>query len=149
MEARRFENADDALTYVLGGFGKITIRSKATGTRFTYRFAMPEEDGSGRKRPIFVKLLTSGDNVAGYSYIGCLWSTRFVHGKKSRIGPDAKGVVAFDWVMRQLEAGLLNGELLEIWHEGVCGKCGRTLTVPESIERGMGPVCAKKLAAAA
>lgn len=30
-------------------------------------------------------------------------------------------------------------------HEiGVCGVCGRTLTDPESIERGIGPVCAQK-----
>lgn len=31
-------------------------------------------------------------------------------------------------------------------HEiGACGICGRTLTDPESIERGIGPVCAGKL----
>jgi hypothetical protein len=27
---------------------------------------------------------------------------------------------------------------------GVCGECGRTLTNPESIERGIGPICAGK-----
>jgi hypothetical protein len=30
---------------------------------------------------------------------------------------------------------------MELWHEGRCGKCGRALTVPESIESGLGPVC--------
>jgi hypothetical protein len=30
---------------------------------------------------------------------------------------------------------------LEVWHEGRCGACGRRLTVPESIERGLGPEC--------
>lgn len=31
-------------------------------------------------------------------------------------------------------------------HTGVCGKCGRTLTDPESIDAGIGPVCAGKVA---
>lgn len=28
-----------------------------------------------------------------------------------------------------------------LWHEGRCSACGRRLTDPESIERGLGPVC--------
>ena len=31
---------------------------------------------------------------------------------------------------------------VEVWHEGICGRCGRKLTVPESVERGLGPECA-------
>ncbi|MGQ4872128.1 MAG: DUF6011 domain-containing protein, partial [Candidatus Thorarchaeota archaeon] len=30
-------------------------------------------------------------------------------------------------------------EKVRIWHEGKCGRCGRRLTVPESIESGYGP----------
>jgi hypothetical protein len=29
----------------------------------------------------------------------------------------------------------------EFRHEGRCGRCGRTLTVPESIDSGFGPEC--------
>jgi hypothetical protein len=32
-----------------------------------------------------------------------------------------------------------------IWHEGRCGRCGRRLTVPESIESGYGPECIGKI----
>jgi hypothetical protein len=32
-----------------------------------------------------------------------------------------------------------------VWHEGRCGRCGRKLTVPESIESGFGPECASIL----
>jgi hypothetical protein len=28
-------------------------------------------------------------------------------------------------------------------HEGKCGRCGRLLTVPSSIESGIGPECSK------
>lgn len=31
----------------------------------------------------------------------------------------------------------------EIRHAGRCGRCGRLLTVPESIETGLGPECSK------
>jgi hypothetical protein len=34
---------------------------------------------------------------------------------------------------------------IEIWHEGRCGKCGRTLTVPDSIANGLGPECIKTI----
>ena len=32
----------------------------------------------------------------------------------------------------------------ELHHEGRCGRCGRRLTVPKSIEVGLGPTCAAK-----
>jgi hypothetical protein len=48
-----------------------------------------------------------------------------------------------------MAAAWLFGHLLErrplprctVHHEGRCGRCGRTLTVPESIESGFGPEC--------
>jgi hypothetical protein len=33
---------------------------------------------------------------------------------------------------------------IEIWHEGTCCRCGKRLTVPASIELGMGADCAKE-----
>jgi predicted metal-dependent hydrolase len=30
-----------------------------------------------------------------------------------------------------------------VHHEGKCGRCGRLLTVPSSIESGIGPECSK------
>lgn len=32
-------------------------------------------------------------------------------------------------------------DIQKIWHQGCCSACGRKLTDPESIERGLGPVC--------
>jgi hypothetical protein len=34
---------------------------------------------------------------------------------------------------------------LIVHHENHCGRCGRTLTVPESVERGIGPDCLAKM----
>ena len=30
---------------------------------------------------------------------------------------------------------------LRVYHEGKCCRCGRTLTTPESIKKGIGPEC--------
>src|SRR5882672_9405186 len=42
---------------------------------------------------------------------------------------------------------LINGpdNHIEIWHSGSCGRCGRTLTVPESVLSGFGPECINKM----
>ena len=32
----------------------------------------------------------------------------------------------------------------DVHHEGKCGKCGRPLTVPESVKTGLGPICSGK-----
>jgi hypothetical protein len=49
-------------------------------------------------------------------------------------------VVLFETVMAHLRAKIKMPNL-EIWHEGRCGRCGRKLTVPESIHNGYGPEC--------
>jgi len=64
---------------------------------------------------------------------------------KSAISPNAQSVDVFQYVFNKLIQGTLS-EFIEIWHEGRCGKCGRQLTVPSSIESGIGPECSKMLA---
>lgn len=51
--------------------------------------------------------------------------------------------VIFPWTWnRILDQGSLP-ESVEVWHEGGCCHCNRKLTVPASIELGMGPDCAE------
>jgi hypothetical protein len=46
------------------------------------------------------------------------------------------------WAVKAVAKGSLP-EGYKIQHEGKCCRCGRTLTTPESIERGIGPECVK------
>ena len=145
----RLEDSDLISQYLQGGHGKFTIVSKSTGTRFTYKMACPEDDGVNPRfarygKPIWIKVLTSNDNEDGYRFVGTLWPTGYRHGRKTRISENAPSVMAIRWFLAKLDTVAL--DKVEFWHEGTCGKCGRTLTVPESIERGLGPVCAKKAA---
>jgi hypothetical protein len=98
----------------------------------------------------FVGILTGPDNNKDYSYLGILDTKTGVvkTTQKSKFG-------STDFVVR-----LLNRTLNRIWnnethyieeagfnlhHEGKCGRCGRRLTVPESIETGLGPECYGKV----
>ena len=84
------------------------------------------------------------DNWSNYAYIGLLTQAGLRLTAKSNASEDAPSVKAFRYAWNALVNGVIPGTL-EIWHEGSCGRCGRTLTVPESIASGIGPECAKKI----
>lgn len=121
-------------SYVLAGRAIVTIRSPKTGVRFTFKITK-SADAPDRPAVHFVSVLTGADSE--YSYLGTLFATGFRSTRKSRINPTAPSFVAFAWFAANLES-----PKLDAWHEGSCGRCGRRLTVPESIVSGLGPVCA-------
>lgn len=139
----RLTTALDAQRFMLAGKSVLTLVSKKTATRFTYRITV-SPDGQAH----FVALLSGPDNEADYQYLGriargVLWLGRKVP-RPGDIGKDAPSAIAFDWVWRKLAKNQLP-DTLEIWHEGRCGRCGRKLTVPSSVALGFGPECAGKI----
>lgn len=132
--------AEDAMRFLTAGKATVTLRSLKTGTRFTYKIGT-SEDGQVH----FVSLLNGPDNYANYQYFGYIRRGVFLPGgRKAKVHPGAPSVVAFKWVWEQLAQRNLPSTV-EIWHEGKCGRCGRRLTVPESIASGLGPECAGKM----
>jgi|SRR5215469_3571624 len=139
-----------AQLFMLAGNARVTLVSKRTGTRFTYKIRQPEAKPGGdtRRPPHFVSLLTGPDNGADFQYLGCIFPGNvFRQTAKSRISGQAPSVRAFEWAWGVITAaartpGGTLPESLEVWHEGRCGRCGRALTDPESIASGLGPVCA-------
>lgn len=130
----------DARRFILAGNATFTLTSAATGTRFTYKIKAKEIDG-GRKLH-FVSVLTGQDNEADYTFLGTIFDEReFRHSRKSHIGVDAPSAKAFAWSFTRIMADSL-GTAATVHHEGRCGRCGRKLTVPSSIELGLGPECA-------
>lgn len=125
--------------FVLAGNATVTIRSSKTGTRFTYRVQKSKENRIGQMPVWFVKLLNGPDNNSDYTYLGTIFAHGFRTTRASRISNQAPSFVAFEWLSRHWEDARV-----EVWHEGRCGRCGRVLTVPESIESGIGPTCAGK-----
>lgn len=128
------------LAFVLAGNATFTVVSGATDARFTFKVRQPKPDG-----PHFVSLLTGPNNEDDYQFLGSIFDRKeYRHGARSRISAEAPSAKAARWVCSRLLAGkdLPNCEL---HHEGRCGRCGRKLTVPESIISGIGPECAAHL----
>jgi hypothetical protein len=131
----------DALRFILAGNARFTLVSGKTGARFTFRVARAKD---ADRRLWFVSVLSGPNNEADFSYLGLIGDDRsFRLTKKSRASADAPSVRAFAWTLGRL-VGSRDIADAQIWHEGRCGRCGRALTVPESIERGLGPECAGK-----
>ena len=128
------------MQFALAGNAVFTIVSKRTGTRFTFKVQAAEN------APMhFVKVLTGPDNATDYKYLGFMRRGVYFHGgEKAKIAKDAPSAIAFDWFWRSL-ARQENLDKVEIHHEGRCGRCGRPLTVPESIQSGYGPECVTKV----
>lgn len=145
----RFDNLQAVDAFMHGGKAIITVVSKRTKQRFTYKFARPKAKDD-RPPPTFVSVLTGPDNVASYSYMGTMFPSRadpleIVHTAKSHISKDAPSAKAAQWFVRAVAAGGPVLDQCEVWHEGRCGRCGRTLTVPESIASGFGPECINRI----
>jgi hypothetical protein len=143
--AAKLSTAHAAVAFALAGKARLTLVSRRTGARFTYQVTAGKSDGA----PHFVALLSGPNNTDDYRFLGTIFSGpnggSYRHGRKSPIGPEAPSAKAFAWAWAKLAAGEVPSEL-EVWHEGCCGRCGRALTVPESIEAGLGPECAKRAA---
>lgn len=139
-----------AKDYILAGHALITVRNPETGGRFTFKVSAPKPDEGQPVAPIrFVAVLSGSNNEEDYTYLGTLRpGDAYRHGLRSRVSADAPAVKAFAWTWRRLCAGTLPATI-EVWHEGRCGRCGRLLTVPESVESGYGPECRARLGLAA
>ncbi len=141
--AHEIEGSTRRFSFLMAGKATLTIQSRSTGARYTYKVCAPRKEGGAidtDAKVRFVKVLTGSDNENDYRYAGFVRDSYFQHGgDKAKVGSDAPSVGAFAWLMRNLDS-----DKVSVWHEGSCGRCGRTLTVPESIESGLGPVCAAR-----
>lgn len=134
-------------SFVLAGSAIFTIETP-DGHR-TYRVDHVPANDRWRES-WFVKLLVGPDNGGDYQYLGKLdpvTSEVLVTGK-SKFEQDSYPVKLLNRVLARVwcddhDAYRQHG--YETHHEGCCGRCGRRLTTPLSVERGIGPECWKAM----
>lgn len=137
------ENAKRAL---LAGKAIVTLKNTTTDNHFTYKIKQASNrDGSASDR-FFVSVLSGPDNNTNYRYAGLISMNNksLTTTKNSKVGEDAPSFRVFRTVVNNLFAGSLEEKFpsVQIWHEGKCCKCGKKLTDPDSLSRGLGPHCA-------
>lgn len=127
--------------FILAGDALFTVENRDTGNHYTYRVRASERTNFAYR---FVSVLhgPENENAKDYSYIGMISPTgRLTRTRAVHISPDAQSVKAFNWLWERIRAGKGLPEQVEFWHAGKCGRCGRVLTVPSSVESGIGPEC--------
>jgi hypothetical protein len=126
-----------AFDFMMAGNSTVTFKAVKSRKHFTYKVKRAKD-----RNIRFVSVLF-GDNTSEYMYIGMLTEQgNFIHTRGSKCHPDAASFKVFGWTWAHIRA-LNIPDSVEVWHEGRCGKCGRKLTDPESIEQGLGPICRK------
>jgi Family of unknown function (DUF6011) len=147
-----FKTAQDVREFVTAGNARITIRSKKTGQHFTYQIRQCHDQKGNPVLRWFVSGLSGPNNEDDYTYLGLLdqrsGDIEFRLTEKSRFSDDALSVRGFRYMWNHVYADRMPNDM-DIYHEGRCGRCNRTLTVPESLDRGIGPECAEIMGIAA
>lgn len=133
---------EDVKKFIVGGKAFLTLESKKTGRWFTFKIKKAKKDDENS--PFFVSVLTGCDNENAYTYMGTIFKNNdklnFRTTKKSTITEEALSYKAFSFFINLLLVNKIH-EDMGVYHRGMCARCGRTLTVPESILNGFGPEC--------
>lgn len=144
MKGAIIDNITQAKQFILAGNSTFTVVSKISNKRFTFKIQKGKKEGA----PHFVKFMDGTDNESSFQFIGSIFQKdTYRHSTKAHTTEDSTVVKTFKWLFN-----ILNGtfdeskfNLIEFWHEGKCGHCGRKLTVPSSVKSGIGPSCASLL----
>jgi hypothetical protein len=140
---------DQIRQFILAGDATFTVVSKRTGERKTFKTQLAPKNDRYPNAGYFVRSLVGPDNENDYRYVG------FVYERNSalmlKVSTEDQRAAAVRWLLTAVNhrhsakfpgtASAFESQA-EFWHAGRCGKCGRTLTTPESVARGLGPTCA-------
>ena len=118
----------------------MTIVNDATEKRVTIRFRRPK----GFDKTVLVDVMTGSDNETSFKFVGSVPLSGPLTYSQSKWAkaPQEKAEFAMtvlNWTFRAIQAGDL--KTVRVLHEAKCARCGRKLTVPESIDSFMGPEC--------
>lgn len=139
--------------FVLAGNSTFTLRDlRSSWTTYRVKSGKKDRDanwstGNMDKSIYFVSQLVGPED---YKYIGYLRRVEitgewvFFPDKKINSFEAPRLTRGFTEFWKLLEQGCRIHPRIEFWHEGQCCRCGRKLTVPESIANGVGPECEGK-----
>lgn len=133
------------LDFVKAGKATFTLENKVTAKHLTFRVTRSKPTERHPVPAFFVLVMKGSDNEGDYSYMGVLntRTNQLTMTARSRFAADSVEVRAFNYAMARIAAAAPDTDKVTVHHEGRCGRCGRLLTHPDSIESGIGPECGK------
>lgn len=113
----------------------ITVRSKRTGKDYTFKIKR------SKYRNTWYTHVYVEKEYLRFVHIGTYFKGKIF---KKRVHVNTPASLAIEWVLRNIDREMFDSvrNNVELFHIGKCIKCGKALTDSESIERGLGPVCA-------
>lgn len=136
MGDTRMKNPETVYKYLKAGNATVTLTDTRDGCWFTYRILKNRTKGKGWSIYLMVQ-------PEKFVYIGAIKAGMFQHNGGSRVVEESRSFGLFDSLILGLTKKWSIPHHLEVRHAGQCGRCGKTLTTPKSIETGLGPVCFK------
>jgi len=119
--------------FMFAGNAIFTVQNTKSGKHFTYKVKKVP-----RKKMWWVRVLTKHKQ---WKYLGCIDKDAF-RATQASIGMIGElSFKGFLWLYKHRDS--LPTESILVFHEGYCGRCGRRLTRPESVQNGFGPECIK------
>ncbi len=145
------DNINVTPQYLLAGEATVTV-SNQQGVHFTYHVykAHPTDQYPGPAW--FIKMLIGSND--DYKYMGAVVpmlnrSPTIKLTGRSKFREGDKSVAVARWMFRAVWQHANRGYRIpagmSIKHIGKCGRCGRKLTNPASLDTGVGPECADQL----
>lgn len=134
--------------FVLAGNAIFTVQN-ADGSYYTFKVI--KKDNSEVYPVCWLSfLLVAPDNHNSYAYIGTINSNNghVTLTKASRYTRDSIPFKALSWALKMIwekRWDNVDRQRAQIRHEQSCGRCGRPLTTPESLDCGIGPECRKMM----
>jgi hypothetical protein len=127
--------------FILGGRAQFAV-DNGTGRRFVYRATRKENAG---KVVYFLSVDSKLKGGRDGAYMGLIDpdSGHVRLTGKSRFIANDPAYKAAEWALQRTWNGKGLPLPSSLTHVGRCGRCGRLLTHPDSIQSGLGPECRK------
>jgi len=132
--------------FALAGRAEFTVRSGGTGVGKTYRILRCPKAKSFTKVPPWFVSYIDPDGVARFMGTIKTDNSNYLHSRKAaKIAENSQAVDGFKWLWKRRDFPDVIAKYATIDNHGRCGKCHRKLTTSESLAKGLGPVCEKRL----
>lgn len=137
--AHQLRGSEVIKNYCMGGHAIVTL-SSPTNVHHTYYIRAPWKNDKNDFSDDIRFVYTRHSN-GRWMYVGQIFKdgTCFRKTKNSFYEVDSPVFKGMKYILRMMNEDFETPMILR--HEGVCSRCGRRLTDPESIERGMGKRC--------
>lgn len=134
--------------YILGGKSKFTLTNVSTNNHLTLKITKVKDfrEQNAFTNGYYVSVCT---DYLEFNYIGLLLSRndeffKFIP-KKSFKDMNGKSVATVQYIIKNFLNDFKTHPDMKFYHFGCCCRCGRTITHPQSIERGIGPDCQRMM----